>query len=138
MRKCSPVVMKENLLVYLFWFVDLLKYFLVFEKIFITLMYREIALQEAGFHDIYKRIKLEENEKALKLLPGVLEELDACGDDEARWELLWRGVCAANIFDLGAAHTTEMYHKVNDCQCSFPCTYELYKSLERSKLMTML
>lgn len=84
-----------------------------------NVMSREIALEEAGFHDIYKSIKQEENEKALKLLPAVLAELDAEKSDHSRWELIWRGVCAANIFDLGAAHTTEMYHKVCMHVCIF-------------------
>jgi hypothetical protein len=46
------------------------------------------------------------------LLPAVCGEVDAERSPAARWELLLRGVCAANIFDLGAAHTTALYHEV--------------------------
>ncbi|KAG7669223.1 hypothetical protein Ndes2526B_g05521 [Nannochloris sp. 'desiccata'] len=71
---------------------------------------REEALIEAGFKDIYLDIKTRENENALELLPEVLAELDQQENLHERWELIIRGVCAANIFDLGAAHTTDMYH----------------------------
>ena len=74
--------------------------------------FREHALKDAGFRDIYHSIKQEENRKALDLLPEVLAEIDAETDLRERYELLLRGVCAANVFDLGAAHTTDMYHKV--------------------------
>lgn len=73
-------------------------------------LYREEALIEAGFKDIYLEIKTRENLKALELLPEVLAELDTQDSLHERWELLTRGVCAANIFDLGAAHTTNLYH----------------------------
>lgn len=75
-------------------------------------LYREIALIESGFTDIYLDIKSRENANALDLLPEVLAELDAETDQRLRWELVIRGICAANIFDLGAAHTTNMYHEV--------------------------
>ena len=71
---------------------------------------REESLIEAGFKDIYLDIKTRENANALDLLPEVLAELDEEENIHKRWELIIRGVCAANIFDLGAAHTTNMYH----------------------------
>ncbi len=65
---------------------------------------------EAGFKDIYLDIKTRENSNALEILPEVLAELDQQDNMHERWELIIRGICAANIFDLGAAHTTDMYH----------------------------
>ena len=55
-------------------------------------------------------IKRRENENALALFPEVLAELDAEIRLHARWDLVIRGICAANIFDLGAAHTADLYH----------------------------
>jgi len=74
---------------------------------------REHALRNAGFQDPFLSIKTEENARALQLLPSVCAEIDAEEDSERRWELCIRGVCAANIFDLGAAHTSDMYHQAS-------------------------
>lgn len=70
---------------------------------------REDALRDAGFYDPFYEIKRSENLKALAILPKVLEELDETCVPKKRWELALRGICAANIFDLGAKHTTDMY-----------------------------
>lgn len=69
---------------------------------------REQILRRAGFADPYKPVKIEENQSCLELLPQVLRELDAQPDD-SRLQALIEGVFAGNIFDLGAAKTTEMY-----------------------------
>ena len=73
---------------------------------------REEALRCAGFRDCFHSIKNAENTKALWVLPAVLEELDAIEEGAERWKMLLRGICAANIFDLGAKYTTNMYEKV--------------------------
>ena len=74
---------------------------------------RELALVESGFTDIYLDIKSRENSNALEILPEVLAEIDEQDDQQQRWEMVIRGICAANIFDLGAAHTTYMYHQAS-------------------------
>ncbi|GBG00302.1 hypothetical protein Rsub_13064 [Raphidocelis subcapitata] len=66
---------------------------------------RDQALHRAGFFDIFKPLKDRENDLALKLLPGVLRELDAEPDAGRRLELALRGVFAGNIFDQGCAET---------------------------------
>ncbi|CAK0782572.1 hypothetical protein CVIRNUC_005784 [Coccomyxa viridis] len=70
---------------------------------------REHCLRQQGFVDIFKSIKAEENDKALALLPGVLKELDAIEDHSKRLELLFRGVFAGNVFDLGAATSADLF-----------------------------
>lgn len=58
---------------------------------------RDEALARAGFGDVFKSLKARENDLAVALLPAVLRELDAKGDDEAaRLELALRGVFAGN------------------------------------------
>lgn len=73
---------------------------------------REQALRAAGFQDIFRSIKQKENEGALELLGEVLQEIDDIADPRQRWEAVVRGVFAGNIFDLGCAATTDMYHQV--------------------------
>jgi hypothetical protein len=70
---------------------------------------REAALVAAGFVDAFLPIKKRENAAALALLPQVLAEADAASAGAARWALLLRSACAANVFDLGAAATAAMY-----------------------------
>ena len=73
---------------------------------------RDRCLREAGFPDAFASVKAEEDARALALLPGVLEELDAlaaAGDEAAHCEALLRGCFAGNIFDLGAKATVDMY-----------------------------
>lgn len=72
---------------------------------------REQALRAAGFQDIFRSIKQKENEGALELLGEVLQEIDDIADPRQRWEAVVRGVFAGNIFDLGCAATTDMYHQ---------------------------
>ena len=69
---------------------------------------REDALERAGIVDAYAIPKRVENERALPLLPALLSELDALPDAE-RFEAVWRGVFAGNIFDLGARETIAMF-----------------------------
>eukprot|EP01023_Acetabularia_acetabulum_P061880 TRINITY_DN7530_c0_g1_i1.p1 TRINITY_DN7530_c0_g1~~TRINITY_DN7530_c0_g1_i1.p1 ORF type:complete len:370 (+),score=55.81 TRINITY_DN7530_c0_g1_i1:38-1147(+) len=63
-----------------------------------------------GFSDPFKPVKEEENAKALQYLPVLLKEIDGVEDVKERMELVIKGVFAGNIFDLGAAHTSELFH----------------------------
>jgi uncharacterized protein with ATP-grasp and redox domains len=67
---------------------------------------RDICLREAGFYDIFRKIKDEENAKAIKLLEHVVDTADAIKDDGERIEHLVKGVFSGNIFDLGAAQVS--------------------------------
>jgi type II pantothenate kinase len=69
---------------------------------------RERSLRRAGIPDPYRLDKERENETAMKLLPGVLEEIDALSGSD-RIERVMRGVFAGNIFDLGAVDTVAMF-----------------------------
>ena len=69
---------------------------------------RRGSLVRHGFDDPYLEIKQNENAEAMKLLPSVLDEIDAL-DDKEKPEALIRGLFAGNIFDLGCAGTVEMY-----------------------------
>ncbi|MEM9110402.1 MAG: ARMT1-like domain-containing protein [Planctomycetota bacterium] len=70
--------------------------------------HRENALREAEIADPYRLLKLTENERALLLLPSLLEELDAASETD-RDRLIIEGVFAGNIFDMGAEQTQEMF-----------------------------
>ncbi len=72
--------------------------------------HREGALRAAGIADPYRLVKERENERAIALLPALLEELDAA-DEDGRDRLIIEGVFAGNIFDMGAAHTQAMFEK---------------------------
>eukprot|EP00897_Mesotaenium_endlicherianum_P007483 jgi/Mesen1/6763/ME000346S05945 len=82
---------------------------------------REIVLREVGFEDIFRKVKGEENEKALALLPAVLKKIDSIQDPRERIEHLLRGVFAGNIFDLGAVSSAQMFE---DHKMTFEGTYE--------------
>ena len=68
---------------------------------------REQALRDAGIDDPYRLAKLQENKKALSLLPRLLEELDDL-DPVTRDLRVIQGVFAGNIFDMGAVQTEAM------------------------------
>lgn len=72
---------------------------------------RDLVLRELGFEDIFRKVKDEENEKALNLLSGVLKIIDGIGNPGERIEQLIRGILAGNIFDLGATTSAEMFEK---------------------------
>eukprot|EP00850_Spirogloea_muscicola_P003914 SM000016S01902 [mRNA] locus=s16:418468:422079:- [translate_table: standard] len=72
---------------------------------------RELVLREVGFEDIFRKVKVTENAKALALLPDILKLVDAVEDPSQRLEHLIRGVFAGNIFDLGAPASTELFDK---------------------------
>lgn len=69
---------------------------------------RQGLLDKHGFDDPYLPIKQTENEAAMKLLPGLLVELDAM-DEATRLRTLIENIFAGNIFDLGCAGTIAMY-----------------------------
>ncbi|XP_062176515.1 damage-control phosphatase At2g17340-like [Alnus glutinosa] len=70
---------------------------------------REQVLRELGFKDIFKRVKDEENAKAISLFADVVRLNDAIEDGGKRLENLLRGVLAGNIFDLGSAQLEEVF-----------------------------
>jgi len=70
---------------------------------------RDMCLREVGFYDIFRKIKDEENAKAVALLAGVIAQADAFEDSGARIEHLIKGVFSGNIFDLGAAQLAEIF-----------------------------
>ncbi|CAL9166869.1 unnamed protein product [Musa hybrid cultivar] len=72
---------------------------------------REQVLRELGFRDIFKKVKDEENAKAISLFEGVVRLNDAIEDDSKRVENLIRGILAGNIFDLGSAQLAEVFAK---------------------------
>ncbi|KAG7584125.1 hypothetical protein ISN44_As08g036080 [Arabidopsis suecica] len=72
---------------------------------------REHLLRELGFKDIFKKVKDEENAKAISLFPEVVSLSDAIEDDGKRLENLVRGIFAGNIFDLGSAQLAEVFSK---------------------------
>ncbi|CAL5047589.1 unnamed protein product [Urochloa decumbens] len=72
---------------------------------------RELVLRELGFRDIFKKVKDEENAKAMSLFEGVVQRNDEIKDDGKRVENLIRGILAGNIFDLGSAQLAEVFAK---------------------------
>lgn len=71
-------------------------------------LHRDEALRAAGIADPYRLLKETENERALALLPALLDELDAASESD-RDRLMIEGVFAGNIFDMGAEHTRKMF-----------------------------
>lgn len=70
---------------------------------------REQVLRELGFRDIFKKVKDEENEKAISLFEDVVRLNDAIEDEVKRLENLVKGIFAGNIFDLGSAQLAEVF-----------------------------
>ncbi|ERN11562.1 hypothetical protein AMTRI_Chr03g44220 [Amborella trichopoda] len=70
---------------------------------------REQILRELGFRDIFKKVKDDENAKALTLFEEVVQLNDAIEDASKRVESLIRGIFAGNIFDLGSAQLAEVF-----------------------------
>ncbi|GMY39187.1 damage-control phosphatase At2g17340-like [Fagus crenata] len=72
---------------------------------------REQILRELGFRDIFKKVKVEENAKAISLFADVVLLNDSIEDGGKRLESLVRGIFAGNIFDLGSAQLAEIFSK---------------------------
>ncbi|MBA0631733.1 hypothetical protein Godav_000577 [Gossypium davidsonii] len=91
---------------------------------------REQVLRELGFRDIFKKVKDEENTKAISLFPEVVRLNDDIEDGGKRLENLVRGIFAGNIFDLGSAQVDRSLcdiHLTNHRNCQkwyllFLCT----------------
>ncbi|XVE66476.1 hypothetical protein DITRI_Ditri08aG0082600 [Diplodiscus trichospermus] len=62
----------------------------------------EQVLRELGFTDIFKKVKDEENAKAISSFLDVVRLNDNIEDGGKRLENLVRGIFAENIFDLGS------------------------------------
>lgn len=62
----------------------------------------EQLLHKYGLGDIWKREKQTENSAALRILHKRLKEIDRIESERKKWEELFRGVLAGNIFDSGA------------------------------------
>ncbi|KAJ0641185.1 putative damage-control phosphatase [Helianthus annuus] len=71
----------------------------------------ELILREVGFRDIFKKVKDEENAKAISLFKDVVNLNDAIEEELKRVENLVRGIFAGNIFDLGSATLAELFSK---------------------------
>ncbi|GAV81817.1 DUF89 domain-containing protein [Cephalotus follicularis] len=72
---------------------------------------REQILRELGFRDIFKKVKDEENAKAISLFENVVRLNDDIEDEGKRLENLVKGMFAGNIFDLGSAQLAEVFSK---------------------------
>ncbi|KNA18261.1 hypothetical protein SOVF_072590 [Spinacia oleracea] len=72
---------------------------------------REQVLRELGFRDIFKKVKDDENAKAISLFCNVVSLNDAIEDPVKRLENLVKGMFAGNIFDLGSAELAEVFSK---------------------------
>ncbi|XP_030461375.1 damage-control phosphatase At2g17340-like isoform X1 [Syzygium oleosum] len=72
---------------------------------------REQVLRELGFRDIFKKVKDEENAKAISLFSDVVNLNDAIEDEGRRLENLVKGIFAGNIFDLGSAQLAEVFSR---------------------------
>ncbi|XP_004495428.1 damage-control phosphatase At2g17340-like [Cicer arietinum] len=72
---------------------------------------REQVLRELGFRDIFKKVKDEENAKAITLFENVVQLNDAIKDEGKRLENLVRGIFAGNIFDLGSPQLAEAFSR---------------------------
>jgi type II pantothenate kinase len=69
---------------------------------------RERLLRTHGFADPYRLAKQSETDRAIELLPLLLEELDTMPDPQRALAVV-KGVFAGNIFDLGAVETAELF-----------------------------
>ncbi|KAJ7980167.1 Pantothenate kinase [Quillaja saponaria] len=72
---------------------------------------REQILRELGLRDIFKKVKDEENAKAISLFSDVIRLNDAIEDEGKRLENLVRGIFAGNIFDLGSAQLAAVFSR---------------------------
>ncbi|XP_057735594.1 damage-control phosphatase At2g17340-like isoform X1 [Arachis stenosperma] len=72
---------------------------------------REQVLREVGFRDIFKKVKEEENLKAISLFENVVRLNDAIEDEGERLENLVRGIFAGNVFDLGSIELAEAFSR---------------------------
>lgn len=83
---------------------------------------RDKCLRSSGFGDIFKFVKLKENETALKLLPSLAEMFDSMAVSRERWEVALRGVFAGNLFDMGAEASAAAFESGKAGAASFLAT----------------
>lgn len=69
---------------------------------------RADMMRAYGIGDPYDRVKADENDAALAILPSILEMVDRCQSSEIV-EVLIRGILAGNKFDLGAQATMDQH-----------------------------
>ncbi|UCD29393.1 MAG: DUF89 family protein [Planctomycetota bacterium] len=72
--------------------------------------FRQSMLGKFGFNDPYKIVKQYENAAAVRMYPDIIKVIDET-TDEKRWDMLFRGLFAGNIFDMGSPKTIEMYKR---------------------------
>lgn len=82
--------------------------------------FRQAMLNRHGWPDPYLKVKQRENAAALRLWPGLIERVDSASDSE-RWDMLFRGLLAGNIFDLGCPDTIDMHRQG---QIDFTATFD--------------
>ncbi len=70
---------------------------------------RNSVLHTFGIRDEYRLLKQRENEAAIAALPQRLNAIDEIDDDIRRFEELFRGMLAGNLFDMGADATADRY-----------------------------
>ena len=73
-------------------------------------LFRQEMLRKFGWPDPYLKVKQRENDLAATQYPAVVTDVDAT-EGLARWDLLFRGLFAGNMFDLGSPDTIEMYRQ---------------------------
>lgn len=71
-------------------------------------IYREEKFAAHGFVDPFADLKQSENDLALRLLPSVLEDIDATPPAD-RTERLVRGLLAGNLFDMGSRAAVDIF-----------------------------
>lgn len=79
-----------------------------FISVRILLELNEQLLKRHGFKDVWRVEKNLENSNAIIVLKKRLEEIDRIEHFTRRWEELFRGVLAGNIFDSGATAVQEI------------------------------
>jgi len=71
--------------------------------------FRSSLLNRFGYPDPYAGVKRRENDLAANLYPRVIDRIDRTPPSQ-RWDTLFRGLLAGNLFDLGCPKTIDMYH----------------------------
>lgn len=71
--------------------------------------FRSGLLHRHGYPDPYAGVKQRENDLAALVYPRVIDQIDRTRPSQ-RWDMLFRGLLAGNLFDLGCPKTIDMYH----------------------------
>lgn len=70
----------------------------------------EKLLNKYGFFDVWKFQKKEENKAAILSLSERLETIDAIKELRCRWENIFWGLLAGNVFDAGAQYILTLHN----------------------------